>query len=130
MLVFWKILTTYSKDDSFKSIGKPLRYPTWKHQKWWSFSGVYTAQKMKFSMKNLCIKYDQILRKLGIWSHLLKKFLIIKLHFLYSVKNKIRLRTPINCPCKLCKICSKRWLYSSISIHVVPNSQSSQNTTV
>ena len=32
-----------------------------------------TAQKMKFSIKDFFSKYDQIRRKLQIWSHLLKK---------------------------------------------------------
>ena len=45
-----------------------------------------TAQKMKFSIKDFFSKYDQIHRKLQIWSHLLKKFLMEKLHFLSSVK--------------------------------------------
>ena len=35
-----------------------------------------TAQKMKFSMKELCSKCDQIGRILRIWSHLLKKSLM------------------------------------------------------
>ena len=35
-----------------------------------------TAQKMKFSIKDFFNKRDQILRKLRIWSHLLKKSLI------------------------------------------------------
>ena len=33
----------------------------------------YTAQKMKFSIKDFFSKYDQIQRKLQIWSHILKK---------------------------------------------------------
>ena len=33
----------------------------------------HTAQKMKFSMKGFFSEYDQILRNLRIWSHLLKK---------------------------------------------------------
>ena len=33
----------------------------------------YTAQKMKFSIKDFFFKCDQIRRKLRIWSHLLKK---------------------------------------------------------
>ena len=37
---------------------------------------IYTAQKMKFSIKDFFIKYDQIRRKLRIWSHLLKKSLM------------------------------------------------------
>ena len=35
-----------------------------------------TAQKMKFSMKNFFSKCEQIRRKLRMWSHLLKKFLM------------------------------------------------------
>ena len=35
-----------------------------------------TAQKMKFSIKDFFSKCDQIRRKLGIWSHLLKKSLM------------------------------------------------------
>ena len=34
------------------------------------------AQKMKFSIKDFFNKCNQILRKLGIWSHLLKKSLV------------------------------------------------------
>ena len=36
----------------------------------------FTAQKMKFTIKGLFSKYDQIRRKLRIWSHLLKKSLM------------------------------------------------------
>ena len=32
---------------------------------------LYTAQKMKFSIKDFFSKFDQIRRKLGNWSHLL-----------------------------------------------------------
>ena len=42
------------------------------------YSGIMfssTAQKMKVSFKSLFSKYDQIHRKLRIWSHLLKKYL-------------------------------------------------------
>ena len=45
-----------------------------KHEK-----GQNTAQKIKFSIKDFFSKCDQILRKLWIWSHLLKKSLIQKL---------------------------------------------------
>ena len=37
---------------------------------------IYTAQKMKFPIKNLFRKCDQICSFLRIWSHLLKNFLI------------------------------------------------------
>ena len=36
---------------------------------------MYTAQKMKFSIKDFFSRYDQIRRKLQIWSHLLKQSL-------------------------------------------------------
>ena len=39
-------------------------------------SNRYTAQKMKFSIKDFFSKYAQIRSKLWIWSHLLKKSLI------------------------------------------------------
>ena len=37
---------------------------------------IYTAQKMKFYIKDFFSKCDQICRKLLIWSHLLKKSLL------------------------------------------------------
>ena len=36
----------------------------------------YTAQKMKFPIKDFFSKCDQIGKKLRIWSHKLKKFLM------------------------------------------------------
>ena len=36
----------------------------------------YTAQKMKFFIKDLFSECDEIRRKLWIWSHLLKKYLM------------------------------------------------------
>ena len=38
-----------------------------------SRNGKVTVQKKKFSIKDFFTKYDQIRRKLRIWSHLLKK---------------------------------------------------------
>ena len=35
-------------------------------------SSIFTAQKINFSIKGFFSKYDQIRRKLRIWSHLLK----------------------------------------------------------
>ena len=43
---------------------------------------VNTAQKMKFSIKDYFSKYDQIHRKLQIWSHLLRKSLMENFIFL------------------------------------------------
>ena len=40
------------------------------------------AQKMKFFMKDFFSKCDQIHRKLQIWSHLLKKYLMENFIFL------------------------------------------------
>ena len=40
-----------------------------------------TAQKIKFSIKDVISKCDQIRRKLRIWSHLLKKSLMENLIF-------------------------------------------------
>ena len=36
----------------------------------------YTAEKMKFPIKDFLSKYDQISSSLRIWSHLLKKSLM------------------------------------------------------
>ena len=46
-----------------------------------SIHAVYTAQKMKFSIKNFFNKCDQIRRDVRIWSHLLKKFLMENFSF-------------------------------------------------
>ena len=45
----------------------------------------FTAQKMKFFIKDFFSKCDQIRKKLRIWSHLLMKIHNGKLHFLCSV---------------------------------------------
>ena len=42
---------------------------------------MYTAQKMKFSIKDFFSRYDQIRRKLQIWSHLLKQSLMENFFF-------------------------------------------------
>ena len=44
-------------------------------------SDLPTVQKMNFSVKVFFSKCDQIRRKLGIWSHLLKKYLMENLIF-------------------------------------------------
>ena len=43
--------------------------------------GKYTAQNMKFSMKDFFSKCDQIRKKLRIWSNLLKKSLLENFNF-------------------------------------------------
>ena len=53
-------------------------------------SFIYTAQEMKFFIKDFFSKYDQIGRKMQIWAHLLKKSLMEKLHFLCSDKDTVR----------------------------------------
>ena len=44
----------------------------------------HTAQKMRFSIMDFFSKYDQIRRKLWIWSQLLKKCLMENLFFVPS----------------------------------------------
>ena len=51
----------------------------------WNFNN--TAQKMKFTIKDLISKCDQIRRKLRIWSLLQGKSLLEKFIFCYSVKS-------------------------------------------
>ena len=50
-----------------------------------NFVQIYTAQKMKFSIKDFFSKCDQICSFLWIWSHLLKKPLMENFIFLRSV---------------------------------------------
>ena len=50
----------------------------------------YTVQKMKFSIKDFFIKYDQIRSKLRIWSHLLKKSLMENFIFCAVIAKSIR----------------------------------------
>ena len=52
----------------------------------------YTAQKTKFSIKDFFSKCDKIRSFLRIWSHLLEKSIIGKLHFLCSDKCILMLR--------------------------------------
>ena len=63
---------------------------------------IYTAQKMKFSIKDFSIECDQICRKLGIRSHLLKEpfidfffffFFFCAVLFLHSNSEIIKLVT-------------------------------------
>ena len=48
---------------------------------------LFTAQKMKFSIKDSFSKCDQIIRKLGVWSHQPEEILNGKLNFLRSVSD-------------------------------------------
>ena len=50
-------------------------------QQHWEMISTNTAQKMKFSIKDFFSKYDQIRKKLRIWSLLLKKSLMENLFF-------------------------------------------------
>ena len=59
---------------------------------------IYTAQKMKFSIKDFSIECDQICRELGIRSHLLKEpfienFIFCAVFFLHSNSEIIKLVT-------------------------------------
>ena len=55
-----------------------------------------TAQKIKFSIEDFFNKCDRIRRKLRIWSHLLKKFLMENLGamLIWPTKDQIRLSMP------------------------------------
>ena len=55
----------------------------------------YTAQKMKFSIKDFFNKYDQILMKLQIWSHLLKKSLMENFIFCAVLISRISRDSPV-----------------------------------
>ena len=44
-----------------------------------------TAQKIKFFIEGSFSKCDQIFKKMRLWSHLLKKFLMENFIFLYNV---------------------------------------------
>ena len=77
-----------------------------------------TAQKMKFSIKDFFSKYDQILRKLWIWSHLLKKSLmenfifvqcLFRIHFLKKLKWKLYEKWYLLKGVLVLKICSNLW---------------------
>ena len=61
--------------------GVELNWNHWKRNKKKTDPLLYTAQKMKFSIQDLSSKCDQILKKLWIWSHLLKTFLMKKFIF-------------------------------------------------
>ena len=52
----------------------------------------YSAQKMKFSMKDFSSKCDQVRRKLGIWSHLLKKSLMENFIFCAVIFQKVTIK--------------------------------------
>ena len=51
----------------------------------------HTVQKTKISIKDLFSKCDQIRTFLRIWSHLLKKILNVKFHFLRIVKTYLEM---------------------------------------
>ena len=53
-------------------------------KEFWKKAFLFTAQKIKLSMKEFFSKCDQIRRKQPIWSHLLKKFLMENFIFLCS----------------------------------------------
>ena len=57
-----------------RSIPKPIDLIPTPHR--WRKQLTNTAQKMKFSIKDLFSKCDQIRRKLRIWLHLLNKSLM------------------------------------------------------
>ena len=58
---------------------------------------IYTAQKIKFSIKDFFSKYDQILRNLQIWSYFLKRSLMENFIFCAELTTKM----PDWCQCYL-----------------------------
>ena len=48
---------------------------------------LYTAQKMKFSIKDFFRKHDQLHGKLRIWSHLLEMYLME--NFIFSLQTLV-----------------------------------------
>ena len=68
MLLEEFVQKVFCKKDVLKSLKKKIRKVT--------AVDVYTAQKMKFSIKDFFSKCNQILRKLRIWPHLPKKSLV------------------------------------------------------
>ena len=60
--------------------------------KWFDLWLHCTAQKIKFATKDFFSKCDQIRKKLRIWSHLLKKFLMENFIFLCSVGDNLASR--------------------------------------
>ena len=57
----------------------------------YNFHRSLTAHKMKFSIKDFFGKCDQICSFLGIWSHLLKKYLME--NFIFCAVNVVAIRT-------------------------------------
>ena len=55
----------------------------------------FTAQKMKFSIKDFSSKCDQIHNKLRVWSHLLEKSLMENFIFCAALWAKTELSTGI-----------------------------------
>ena len=55
---------------------------------------LYTAQKMKFSIKDFFSKFDQIRSLLRIWSHLLKKSLMG--NFIFCVSWELHLASSLS----------------------------------
>ena len=60
------------------------------------FERAYTAQKMRFSIKDFYIKCDQIRSFLGIWSHLPKKSLMKTSFFVPCYVNRVDIEKVID----------------------------------
>ena len=61
---------------SFDNLINQIQFTSLNQNLYFDVSSRNTAQKMKFSIKNLFSKCDQIRRKLRIWLHLLKESLM------------------------------------------------------
>ena len=82
-LHFKKFIKIIFKKDLWKKDpeDQPEKNQLFSFKRWVWWVTIYTAQKMKFSIKDFFSTCDQIRRKLWIWSHLLKKTLIENLIF-------------------------------------------------
>ena len=69
--VFFCKYTTYLQQNAF------FREHIW---------GSATARKMKFSINSFFSKCDQFRRKFQIWSHLLKKLLMVKFYIFLNIE--------------------------------------------
>ena len=85
-----------------------------------------TAQKMKFSIKDLLSKCDQIRRNLRIWSNLLKKSLMENLIFC-AVSTLLFLHS--QCKFSVCAVPTLHFLCSVILLYSVKKSQQIFHTT-
>ena len=92
-------------NNNANNVRLPVRLPSF-FLNLWNFRENFTIhfpgrteQKIKFSVKNFFSKCDRIRKKLWIWSHLAKKFLMEKIHFLCSadyINNTLKINKKVS----------------------------------